>query len=176
MKSRVLFTAVLCALGLSSSTLAFAAESVRSGSELKKVGDVFTGHEKFYDVLRKDENFKKHIDGLMKKFRPLHDCYGPNFEKDAPTKKSAGPGMKCTDLFSYESAIAKSEDLAKTCKQECLKDATKSATGKSASALTTCLTDSCEKQCDFKNTSFKTELDSFLRGALDQGRDNAAAM
>ena len=112
----------------------------------------------------------------LKKFRAQHGCLGPEAEKDSPTEKYDGKSMRCSDFLTYQGAVEKSEDLATACKKECLKGALKDASGKSAAALQTCLNESCEKACDFKNISLKTELDSFLKGTIDQYGLDAASM
>ncbi len=166
---------VLCAFILSGS-LSHAAESVGS-SPIKKIGtsnDVFDSKNwKAYPEVEKFVEKK-----VLKDFRSSHGCLGPNAEKDAPAFKKTPNSMSCSDLLTYDGAMKKSADIGSACKEACAKSAmgkTK-ATGKSAAALAKCMNDACEKECDFKNLSFKTEVDAFIRGSVDQHGDDAASM
>jgi hypothetical protein len=143
---------------------------------VKNVGGSVVENRSLQDWLAQPEIHQFVEKKVLKKFRAQHGCLGPNFEKDAPAQKFNGKSMRCSDFLTYQGAIAKSESLSKICKRECLKGKVKSATGKSAAALETCLTDSCEKTCDFKSMALKTEIDSFLKGTIDQHGLDAESM
>jgi hypothetical protein len=174
-KSKIIWLFLIGGLGVSYAALTSAAESV-GASNVKAAGG-YVEQDRTLEQWMAQPEVRKYVErNALKKFRMQHGCLGPEAEKDAPTKKYDGKSMRCSDFLTYQDAIAKSEDLGKTCKRECLKSAAKGATGKSAAALQSCLTESCEKECDFKNISLKTELDSFIKGTIDQHGLDAASL
>ena len=167
---------VVALFGTLLSTKVRATEAVGS-SGIKKIStstDIFDSRE-WKSVPEVHQFVEKKV---LKDFRSSHGCVGPNAEKDAPALKKSPNSMSCSNLLTYDDAMKKSADIGSACKEACAKSATgkSTATGKSAKALAKCMNDACEKECDFKNLSFKTEVDAFIRGAIDQHGDDAASM
>ncbi len=175
MKLRNVLLVFSIGLAVSYAALTSAAESVGSSSRSAPAPVGFSGQE-IEEFLREDPAMRELVDRkIMKKFREDRSCVGPNFEKDRPNSRSKSRFL-CRDLFTYDSAIKKNDSLADICKKECLKAASQSATGKSAAALAECNKAECEKKCDFEKALFRTEVDSFVRGAIIQDGDNAESM
>ena len=97
------------------------------------------------DLLRIPDIDKFVISSALSKYREDHDCPVENNTKDRPTSKPAKSSLGCSDFITVPQANAKS-----------------------ANAVADCLLSACEKECEFKNTSFKAELESYVKGAIEQ--------
>lgn len=162
-------------IGSASETVKSSAKGPRANSTYKTTGG--TSGETVEEILKGDVFKKKFAEEtVLKKFRELRGCAGPNFEKDLLMKKSPEPALTCSNLLTYEGAREKSDDLSKLCKAGCMKAGKGKATGTSAAALENCLNKSCEKECEFQNLTRKVEVDSFIRGALDQNQYDAESL
>lgn len=174
----ILFSLSVFTVGSFCAMAVSAAETVKSSKAVSRANSSYkTAGESVQEILKNDVFKKKFIEeGVLRKLRELQGCKGPNFEKEMLKRKTPESALTCSSLMTYDGARKKSDDISQLCKTGCSKAEKGTATGKSAAALQKCLAQSCEKDCEFQNLTRKVELDSFIRGALDQNQYDAESL